>query len=184
MAKAELPIRTVLSTPATEAEIAMNLTKRTSTRFPEKLDFAAGDKICSQDGHLKVSRGEISLVNLVVQLVDRSTTSCLLTLHSLCHVNVRAAWNGYLGFSFSFPGYLEWQRPFRAKLRVKKSLWKEILLILLSEFVGVQREFKGRLKNDCNTLMNLSFQFPCYSSLELSLMLQFTFLCLSFSISF
>ena len=99
---------------------------------------------------------------------------------------MRAAWNGYLGFSFSFPGYLEWQRPFRANLRVKKSLWKEILLILLWEFVGVQREFKGRLKNDYNLLMNLSlsFQFPCYSFLELSLMLQFTFLCLSFSISF
>ena len=69
---------------------------------------------------------------------------------------------------------------------VKKSLWKEILLILLWESVGVRREFKGRLKNDCNTLMNpsLSFQFPCYSFLVLSLMLQFTFLCLSFSISF
>ena len=80
------------------------------------------------------------------------TTSCLLTHHSLCHVNVRAAWNGYLGF-FS-PGYLEWQRPFRAKLMVKKSLWNEILLIWLWEFVGVQREFKGRLENDCNTLMN------------------------------
>ena len=107
------------------------------------------------------------------------TYSCLLTRHSLCHVDVRSAWKGYLGFSFSFPVYLEWQRPFRAKLRVKKSLWKEILLILLWEFVGVQREFKGRLKDDCNTLMNLSlslsFQFPCYSFLELSLMLQLTF---------
>ena len=66
IAKAELAIRTVLSAPATEAGIAMNLTKRTSTRFPEKLDFATGDKICSQDGHLKV----ILLVNLVVQLVQ------------------------------------------------------------------------------------------------------------------
>ena len=46
--------------------IAMNLTKRT----PEKLSFSAGDKICSHDGHLKVSRGEILLVNLVVQLVQ------------------------------------------------------------------------------------------------------------------
>ena len=70
IAKAELAIRTVLSAPATEAVIAMNLTKRTSTSFPEKLDFAASDKICSQDGHLKVSRGEILFVNLVVQLVQ------------------------------------------------------------------------------------------------------------------
>ena len=58
------------------------------------------------------------------------------------------------GLFFSLSGYLEWQRPFRAKLRVKKSLWKEILLILLWESVGVRREFKGQLKNDCNTLMN------------------------------
>ena len=67
--KVEFAIRTVLcapATPATEAGIAMNLTKRT----PEKLNFAAGDKICSHDGHLKVSRGEILLVNLVVQLVQ------------------------------------------------------------------------------------------------------------------
>ena len=70
IAKAELAIRTVLCAPATEAGIAMNLTKRTYTRFPEKLDFAAGDKICSHDGHLKVSRGELLLVNLVVQLVQ------------------------------------------------------------------------------------------------------------------
>ena len=48
--------------------------------------------------------------------------------------------------------------------------------------MGVQREFKGRLKNDCNTLMNLSpsiLSFPAILFL-LSLMLQFTFLCLSF----
>ena len=69
-AMAELAIRTVLSAPATEAGIEMNLTTRMSTRFPEKLDFAAGDKICSHDGHLKVSRGEILLVNLLVQLVQ------------------------------------------------------------------------------------------------------------------
>ena len=70
IAKAEVAIRTVLSAPATEAGIAMNLTRRMSTKFPEKLDFAAGDKICSHDGHLKVSSGEILLVNLVVQLVQ------------------------------------------------------------------------------------------------------------------
>ena len=70
IAKAELAIRTVLFAPVTEGGIAMNLTKRTSTRFPEKLNFAAGDKICSHDGHLKVSRREILLVNLVVQLVQ------------------------------------------------------------------------------------------------------------------
>ena len=40
----ELAIRTVLSAPATEAGIGMNLKTRTSTRFPEKLDFAAGGK--------------------------------------------------------------------------------------------------------------------------------------------
>ena len=70
MAELAHAIRTVLSAPATEAGIEMNLTKRMSTRFPEKLDFAAGDKICSHDGHLKVSRGEILLVNLLVQLVQ------------------------------------------------------------------------------------------------------------------
>ena len=71
-AMAELAIRTVLSAPATEAGIEMNLTTRMSTRFPEKLDFAAGDKICSHDGHghLKVSRGEILFVNWLVQLVQ------------------------------------------------------------------------------------------------------------------
>ena len=70
-AMAELAIRTVLSAPVTEAEIEMNLTTRMSTRFPEKLEIAAGDKICSHDdGHLKVSRGEILLVNLLVQLVQ------------------------------------------------------------------------------------------------------------------
>ena len=46
------------------------------------------------------------------------------------------------GLFFSLPGYLVWQRPFRAKLRVKKSLWKEILLILLWESVGVRRGSK------------------------------------------
>ena len=60
IAKAELAIRTMLSAPATEEGIAMNLAKRTSMRFPEKLDFAAGDNICSHDSHLKVSRGEKS----------------------------------------------------------------------------------------------------------------------------
>ena len=61
-AMAELAIRTVLSAPATEAGIEMNLTTRMSTRFLEKLDFVTGDKICCHDGHLKVSRGEILLV--------------------------------------------------------------------------------------------------------------------------
>ena len=67
---AELAIRTVLSAPAPEARKEMNLTTRMSTRFPERLDFAAGDKSCSLDGHLKVRRGEILLVNLLVQLVQ------------------------------------------------------------------------------------------------------------------
>ena len=65
-----LAIRTVSSAPSTEAGIKMNLTTRMSTRFPEKLDFAAGDKICSHDGHLMVSRGEILLVDLLVHLVQ------------------------------------------------------------------------------------------------------------------
>ena len=96
-AKAELAIRTVLSAPATEAEIAMNLTKRTSTRFPEKLDFAAGDKIRSHDGHLQGKQRR----NFVGELGGATcTTSCLLTHHSLGHANVRAAWSGYLGFFF------------------------------------------------------------------------------------
>ena len=75
---AELALRTVLFAPATEAGIEMNLTTRMSTRFPEKLDFAAGDKICSHDGHLKVSRGEFFW-----ELVGATcTASCLLTHHS------------------------------------------------------------------------------------------------------
>ena len=43
------------------------------------------------------------------------------------------------------------------------------------------KEFKGRLKNDCNTLMNpsLFFQFPFYTFLELSLMLHDVFFSLS-----
>ena len=70
IAMANLAICTVLSAPATEAEIEMNMTMRMSTRFLEKLDFAAGDKICSHDGHLRVSRGEILLVNLLVHHVQ------------------------------------------------------------------------------------------------------------------
>ena len=44
IAMAELAIRRVLSALATEAVIEMNLTTRMFTRFPEKLDFAAGEK--------------------------------------------------------------------------------------------------------------------------------------------
>ena len=69
IAMAELAIRTVMSAPATEAGIEMNLT-RMSIRFHEKLDFATGDKSCFNDSHLKVSRSEILLVNLLVQLVQ------------------------------------------------------------------------------------------------------------------
>ena len=47
---AELAIRTVLSAPAPEAGIEMNLTTRMSTRFPERLDFAAGDKSSLEPG--------------------------------------------------------------------------------------------------------------------------------------
>ena len=46
-----------------------------------------------------------------------------------------------LAFFFAFSSYLEWQRAFRANPG-KKSLWKEILWILLWEFVGVQRSSK------------------------------------------
>ena len=107
IAMAELAIRTVLSAPATEAGIEMNLTTRMSTRFPEKLDFAAGEKICPHDGQLKVSRGEILLVNLLVQHVQLLVCSRITV-----SVNVRAIWNGYPGFFFfAFPGYLEGRSP-------------------------------------------------------------------------
>ena len=96
-AMAELAIRTVLSAPATEAGIEMNLTTRMSTRFPGKLDFAAGDKICSYDGHLKVSRGEISLVNLLVQLVQ-----LLACWRIKVSVNVRAMLSGFFFLLFFF----------------------------------------------------------------------------------
>ena len=157
----------------------MNLTTRMTTRFPEKLDFAAGEKICPHDGQLKVSRGEILLVNLLVQHVQ-----LIVCWRITVSVNVRAIWNGYPGFLVAFPGYLERQKPFRAKLRVKMSLWKETLLILLSEFVGVQREFKGWLKNDCNaqisiTLFSVSLLFfswtKSYASIYFSLSTFFYF---------
>ena len=44
---------------------------------------------------------------------------------------------------------------------------------------GVQRSIEKWLQHSDEPL-SLSFQFPCYSFLELSLMLQFTFLCLFF----
>ena len=116
---------------------------------------------------------EILLVNLLMQHVQ--LLACWrITLTD----NVRAEWNW--SFFFAVPCYPEWQKPFRANLMVKKSLGKEILLILLSEFVCVQRKFKGRMKNDCKALMNLS-SFLSYPAFLSWAMLQFTFLGLSFS---
>ena len=53
----------------TAVGIEMKMTRTMSTRVPEKVSFAASDKICSHEGHLKVSRGEVSLVKLLVKLV-------------------------------------------------------------------------------------------------------------------
>ena len=56
---------------------------------------------------------------LMVQLT--STTSCMLTHHGLCHVNVRAAWNGYLGFFF-FPWLPRMAEALQSKPQGKKEL--------------------------------------------------------------
>ena len=65
-------------------------------------------------------------------------------------------------FFFAFSSYLEWQRPFRANPG-KKELVERNSVDLALRVGGCTKEFKGRLKNDCNTLMNLSL------SLSLSL---------------
>ena len=161
----------------------MNLTKRTSTRFPEKLDFADGDKIRSHDGHLQGRQRR----NFVGELGGATcTTSCLLTHHSLGHANVREAWSGYLGFFF-FPWLPRMAEALQSKTQGKKELVErnsvDLALAVRGCTKGVQRSIEKRLQHS-DEPRSLSFQFPCYSFLELSLRLQFTFLCLSFSISF
>ena len=78
---------------------------------------------------------------------------------------MRAISSGYLGFSFfffAFSSYQEWQRPFRAN-PCKKELVERNSVDLALRVRGCTKEFKGRFKNVCNTLMNLSlslFSFP------------------------
>ena len=96
---------------------------------------------------------------------------------------MRAISSGYLGFFFffAFSGYQEWQRLFRANPG-KKELVERNSVDLALRVRGCTNEFKGQLKNDCNTLMNLSpssFHFRCYSFFELSLIIHDLYFSLS-----
>ena len=118
--------------------------------------------------------------NFVGELVGATcTTSCLLTHHSQCQCACNIERLPRLSF-FAFSGYLEWQRPFRAN-QGKKELVERNSVDLALRVRGCAKEFKGRLKNDCNTDESLSFfQFPCYSFFfELSLMLHDLYFSLS-----
>ena len=65
IAVAELAIRTVLFAPATPSGERDEFDNEDVYQVPEKLEFATGDKIGSHDGHLKVSRGELVVGELV-----------------------------------------------------------------------------------------------------------------------
>ena len=102
------------------------------------------------------------------------TTSCLLTHHSLCHVNVQRGTVTW-AFCFSFPGYLEWQRPFRAKLSVKKELVERNSLDLAPGVrgctKGVQRSIEKWLQHSDESLslsLSLSLFFSSVSLLFFS----------------
>ena len=84
------------------------------------------------------------------------TTSCLLTHQSQCQCACNIERLPRLFFAFS--SYLEWQRPFRANPG-KKELVERNSVDLALRVRGCTKEFKGRLKSDCNTLMNLSLSF-------------------------
>ena len=160
IAKAELAIRTVLFAPATEAGIAMNLTKRTSATFPEKLDFAAGDKICSHDGHLKVSRGEILLVNLVVQLVQLlACWRIRVCVMSMCVQRGTVTW------AFFFFAWLpRMAEALQSKPQGKKELVErnsvDLALGVRGCRKGVQRSIEKWLQHSDEPLSLSLFSFP------------------------
>ena len=107
--------------------------------------------------------------NFVGELVGATcTTSCLLTHQSQCQCacNIERLPRLFF-FFFAFSSYLEWQRPFRANPG-KKELVERNSVDLALRVRGCTKEFKGRLKNDCNTLMNLSLSLFSVSLLFFS----------------
>ena len=58
-------------------------------------------------------------------------------------------------------------KAFQSKTQVEKSLWKNSVDLAL-RVRGCTKEFKGRLKNDCNTLMNPSLSLFSVSLLFFS----------------
>ena len=142
-------------------------------RFPEELDFEASDRTCSHDGHLKVSRGDILLLNLLVQQVYLLDGCCIAV-----SVNMRAASNGHPGFLLSL-----WQSRMAETRQSKTQLVERNSVFSRSQSWWV---YKGSSKVEwkliCNALLNLSlFLFPVF---ELSRIPKLTLLGLYFSFSF